>query len=80
METQERYNMLKAFDPEVAELLKNEENKQRNSIGLIASENVASPLSICLEEAYLQIKIRRDIPENVMLGEQRMRIELRCLQ
>ncbi len=37
------------FDPEIAELLHAEEERQRITIGLIASENVVSPLASCLE-------------------------------
>lgn len=49
MNTNERVEFLKNFDPEIAELLQDETVKQRSTIGLIASENVASPLSTCLE-------------------------------
>lgn len=37
------------FDPEIANLLHTEEERQRTTIGLIASENVVSPLAACLE-------------------------------
>ncbi len=37
------------FDPEIANLLHLEEERQRTTIGLIASENVVSPLASCLE-------------------------------
>ena len=46
--TKERIDFLKKFDPEIAELLECEAEKQKKTIGLIASENVASPLSTCL--------------------------------
>lgn len=41
--------ILEKYDPEVAEILKDEKKYQTNTIGLIASENIASPLSTCLE-------------------------------
>jgi hypothetical protein len=36
--------MLERFDPVMARLLQQEEDRQRNTLGLIASENYASPL------------------------------------
>lgn len=41
--------MLQCFDPEMMDLLAKEEKRQKNTIGLIASENVASPLCTYLE-------------------------------
>ncbi len=42
-------SLVDIFDPEIANLLHAEEKRQRNTIGLIASENVVSPLAACLE-------------------------------
>lgn len=78
MDTQERVNFLKAFDPEVAELLVKEEIKQRKTIGLIASENVASPLSVCLEGSIFTNKNTEGYPGKRYVGgtENEDRIEL----
>ena len=46
---QNAVDYLLRYDPEIAKLLSDEEAKQKSTIGLIASENIASPLSVCLE-------------------------------
>ena len=60
--TEERFNFLKEFDPEIADLLRKEQIKQRETIGLIASENVASPLSTCLEGSIFTNKNTEGYP------------------
>ena len=42
-------NDLDQFDPELAELTRREEDRQRSTINLIASENFASPRTLALE-------------------------------
>lgn len=49
MERENIMNILEKFDPEMAILAKQEEERQRSTINIIASENFASPLSTCLE-------------------------------
>ena len=46
---QDAIKLLDVFDPEMAGLLHKEEKRQFETIGLIASENVASPLCTALE-------------------------------
>lgn len=46
---QDAIKLLDIFDPEMATLLHREEKRQYETIGLIASENVVSPLASCLE-------------------------------
>lgn len=66
--TEERFNFLKEFDPEIADLLRKEEIKQRKTIGLIASENVASPLSMCLEGSIFTNKNTEGYPGKRYVG------------
>ena len=66
--TEERIEFLKNFDPEIAELLREEEIKQKKTIGLIASENVASPLSICLEGSIFTNKNTEGYPGKRYVG------------
>ncbi|TWH45801.1 serine hydroxymethyltransferase [Sporomusa sp. KB1] len=49
MEREEIMNVLGKFDLEMTMLAKQEEERQRSTINIIASENFASPLSTCLE-------------------------------
>ena len=46
---QDAVKLLDIFDPEMAALLHREEKRQFETIGLIASENVVSPMAACLE-------------------------------
>lgn len=66
--TEERFDFLKEFDPEIADLLRKEEIKQRKTIGLIASENVASPLSMCLEGSIFTNKNTEGYPGKRYVG------------
>ena len=68
MDTQSRIDILKDFDPEMAELLRQEEIKQRKTIGLIASENIASPLSTCLEGSIFTNKNTEGYPGKRYVG------------
>lgn len=49
MEREEIMNIFAQFDPEMAMLAQKEEERQRSTINIIASENFASPLSTYLE-------------------------------
>mgnify|MGYP000856269253 CR=1 FL=1 len=60
--------MLERFDPEIADLLKKEEERQRTVIGLIASENVASVLSTCLEGSAFTNKNTEGYPGRRFTG------------
>ena len=46
---QDAIKLLDVFDPEMASLLHREEKRQFETVGLIASENVVSPMASCLE-------------------------------
>lgn len=82
MNTKERIDFLKDFDPEIAELLQKEEVKQRKSIGLIASENVASPMSVCLEGSIFTNKNTEGYPGKRYVGgtENQDKIELLAIE
>ena len=82
MDTDERIEFLKDFDPEIAELLRNEEIKQRKTIGLIASENVASPLSVCLEGSIFTNKNTEGYPGKRYVGgtENEDKVELLAIE
>lgn len=66
--TEERVNFLKKFDPEIARLLEDEAEKQKNTIGLIASENIASPISVCLEGSIFTNKNTEGYPGKRYVG------------
>jgi glycine hydroxymethyltransferase len=60
--------LLKKFDPEVFELLHREHQRQKDTIGLIASENVVSPLSACLEGSLFTNKNTEGYPGRRFVG------------
>lgn len=60
--------MLEVFDPEIAELLHAEERRQCSTIDLVASENVASPLSTCLEGSVFTNKNMVGYPNSRFTG------------
>lgn len=62
MDTKSRIEFLEKFDFEIAELLREEDIKQRKTIGLIASENIASPVSVCLEGSIFTNKNTEGYP------------------
>lgn len=68
MNTDWQIDMLKDFDPEIADLLMQEEIKQKDTIGLIASENVASPVSTCLEGSIFTNKNTEGYPGKRYVG------------
>lgn len=82
MDTFERIEFLEKFDPEIADLLRNEEIKQRKTIGLIASENVASPLSVCLEGSIFTNKNTEGYPGKRYVGgtENEDKLELLAIE
>ena len=59
---------LRNFDREIADLLELEEIKQRKTIGLIASENIASQLSTCLEGSIFTNKNTEGYPGKRYVG------------
>ena len=80
--TKERIDFLKKFDPEIAELLESEAEKQKRTIGLIASENVASPLSTCLEGSIFTNKNTEGYPGKRYVGgtENEDKVELLAIE
>lgn len=82
MNTQDRINFLEKFDPEIANLLRKEEIKQKKTIGLIASENVASPLSVCLEGSIFTNKNTEGYPGKRYVGgtENQDKVELIAIE
>lgn len=82
MTTKERIDFLMEFDPEIAGLLKKEEVKQRKTIGLIASENIASPVSVCLEGSIFTNKNTEGYPGKRYVGgtENEDKIELIAIE
>lgn len=62
MDKFDRVGLLKGFDPQIASLLEAEEKKQRNTIGLIASENIVSPYASCLEGSIFTNKNTEGYP------------------
>ena len=65
---QDAVKLLDIFDPEMASLLHREEKRQFETIGLIASENVASPLSTCLEGSVFTNKNTEGYPGKRFVG------------
>ena len=80
--TEQRVKFLKKFDLEIAEVLKRESVKQRKTIGLIASENVASPLSMCLEGSIFTNKNTEGYPGKRYVGgtENEDKVELIAIE
>lgn len=68
MEKETDLKMLEKFDAEMKELLDREKERQRCTIGLIASENVASPLSTCLEGSIFTNKNTEGYPGKRFTG------------
>lgn len=79
MDTQKRAAFLEKFDPQMADLLRKEEEKQRKTIGLIASENIASPLSICLEGSIFTNKNTEGYPGKRYAGGTKIEDEIELL-
>lgn len=65
---QDAVKLLDIFDPEMASLLHREEKRQFETIGLIASENVASPLSTCMEGSVFTNKNMEGYPGKRFVG------------
>lgn len=60
--------MLEALDPEMAGLYRAEEARQRRTVDLVASQNVASPLSVCLEGCAFTNKNMVGYPDSRFTG------------
>ena len=60
--------LLDRFDPEVADLLHAEEERQFRTIGLIASENIVSPIASCLEGCVFTNKNTEGYPGKRFVG------------
>lgn len=65
---QDAVKLLDTFDPEMASLLHREEKRQFETIGLIASENVVSPLASCLEGSVFTNKNTEGYPGKRFVG------------
>ena len=65
---QDAVELLNIFDPEMASLLHREEKRQFETIGLIASENVVSPLVSCLEGSVFTNKNTEGYPGKRFVG------------
>lgn len=59
---QDAMKLLDIFDPEMADLLHREEKRQFETLSLIASENVVSPLASCLEGSVFTNKNTEGYP------------------
>lgn len=79
MDTKVRAAVLEKFDPIMADLLRKEEEKQRNCIGLIASENVASIFSTCLEGSIFTNKNTEGYPGKRYVGGTSIEDEIELL-
>lgn len=65
---QDAIKLLDLFDPEMAGLLHREEQRQFETIGLIASENVVSPLAAALEGSVFTNKNTEGYPGKRFVG------------
>ena len=65
---QDAVKLLDIFDPEMAGLLHSEEKRQFETIGLIASENVVSPLASALEGSSFTNKNTEGYPGKRFVG------------
>ena len=73
---QDAIKLLDVFDPEMAGLLHKEEKRQFETIGLIASENVASPLCTALEGSVFTNKNTEGYPGKRFVGAVNWRTRL----
>ena len=65
---QDAIKLLDIFDPEMADLLHREEKRQFETIGLIASENVVSPMASALEGSVFTNKNTEGYPGKRFVG------------
>lgn len=65
---QDAIKLLDIFDPEMADLLHREEKRQFETLSLIASENVVSPLASCLEGSVFTNKNTEGYPGKRFVG------------
>lgn len=68
MNKENAVQLLDRFDPEIAELLHKEEDRQFRTIGLIASENIVSPISTYLEGSVFTNKNTEGYPGKRFVG------------
>lgn len=68
MSKENAIKLLDQFDPEIAALLHKEEDRQFRTIGLIASENIVSPLASCLEGCVFTNKNTEGYPGKRFVG------------
>jgi len=68
MKKEDAAQLLDRFDPEIAGLLHKEEDRQFRTIGLIASENIASPLATYLEGSVFTNKNTEGYPGKRFVG------------
>ena len=66
---QDAMKLLDIFDPEMADLLHREEKRQFETLTLIASENVVSPLALVWKVPSLQTRIPRATPANALSAD-----------
>lgn len=68
MKDSNAFALFEKLDPEMAQLLKKEEKRQKDTIGLIASENYASPMSTYLEGSVFTNKNTEGYPDKRFVG------------
>lgn len=68
MKSEKGIKLMDKFDLEMSELLHSEEERQFTTIGLIASENVASPFATCLEGSIFTNKNTEGYPGKRFVG------------
>lgn len=68
MKKEDAVQLLDRFDPEISELLHKEEDRQFRTIGLIASENIVSPISTYLEGSVFTNKNTEGYPGKRFVG------------
>jgi len=61
-------NIIEHIDPEIAAVIKNEIKRQKNTLELIASENIASPAVMAVQGSVLTNKYAEGYPEKRFYG------------
>ncbi len=61
-------NIIEHIDPEIAAIIKNEIKRQKNTLELIASENIASPAVMAVQGSVLTNKYAEGYPGNRYYG------------
>ena len=73
------FEIVKEFDPEIAELTMKEEKRQEETLCLIASENYASPVTLALEGTIWADKNAEGLPGKRYVGGVKLADELETL-